>query len=58
MFMNLEVNGFNALNIVLVTFVTSLLLVPIIKKIANHINALDIPNERRFIKSRFQELEA
>ena len=33
MFMNLEVNGFNALNIVLVTFVTSLLLVPIIKKI-------------------------
>lgn len=48
--MNLEVNGFNAINIVLVTFVTSLLLVPIIKKIAIHINALDIPNERKVHK--------
>lgn len=48
--MNLEVNGFNIMNIVLVTFVTSLLLVPIIKKIAIHINALDIPNERKVHK--------
>jgi len=48
--MNLEVNGFNLMNIVLVTFVTSLLLVPIIKKIAIHINALDIPNERKVHK--------
>lgn len=30
--MNLEVNGFNVLNIILVPFVTSLLLVPLIKK--------------------------
>ena len=56
MFMNLEVNGFNALNIVLVTFVTSLLLVPIIKKVANHVNALDIPNERKVHKTPIPRL--
>ena len=54
--MNLEVNGFNALNIVLVTFVTSLLLVPIIKKVANHVNALDIPNERKVHKTPIPRL--
>lgn len=45
--MNLEVNGFNVWNIVLVTFVASLLLVYFIKKVAIHINAMDIPNERK-----------
>ena len=48
--MNLEVNGFNVLNIILVPFVTSLLLVPLIKKVAIHINAIDIPNERKVHK--------
>lgn len=48
--MNLEVNGFNVANIVLVTFVTSMILVYIIKKVAVHINALDIPNERKVHK--------
>lgn len=48
--MKLEVNGFNVWNIVLVTFVTSMILVFIIKKVAIHINALDIPNARKVHK--------
>ena len=48
--MNLEVNGFNIWNIVLVTFVTSLLLTMVVKKIAVHVNAMDIPNERKVHK--------
>ena len=48
--MSMEVNGFNVWNIVLVTFVTSLLLTIIVKKIAIHINAMDIPNERKVHK--------
>ncbi|MBE6154776.1 MAG: undecaprenyl/decaprenyl-phosphate alpha-N-acetylglucosaminyl 1-phosphate transferase [Firmicutes bacterium] len=48
--MNLEVNGFNIANIVLVTFVASMLLVYIIKKVAVQINALDMPNERKVHK--------
>ena len=47
--MNLEVNGFNIWNIVLVTFVTSLLLTMVVK-IAVHVNAMDIPNERKVHK--------
>ncbi|MBO4600949.1 MAG: undecaprenyl/decaprenyl-phosphate alpha-N-acetylglucosaminyl 1-phosphate transferase [Bacilli bacterium] len=43
----LEVNDVNILYILLVTFVTSLLLVPITKKVARHIEALDYPNERK-----------
>ncbi|MCR5787605.1 MAG: undecaprenyl/decaprenyl-phosphate alpha-N-acetylglucosaminyl 1-phosphate transferase, partial [Bacilli bacterium] len=46
----LEVNGFNIFEIVLVTFLSSLILVPISKKIAFHINALDYPNERKIHK--------
>lgn len=42
----LEVNGFNVLYILLVTFLSSIILVPISKKIANHIKALDYPNKR------------
>ena len=42
--MNLEVNGYNIFQIVLVTFVASLFLVLIVKKIAVHIGALDMPN--------------
>lgn len=54
--MNLEVNGFNVWNIVLVTFVASLLLVYIIKKVAIHINAMDIPNERKVHKKPMPRL--
>ena len=45
--MNLVVNNHNVFIIVFVTFLTSLLLVPIVKKIAVHINAMDEPNERK-----------
>lgn len=48
--MNLVVNNHNVFIIVLVTFLTSLLLVPIMKKVAIHINAMDQPNERKIHK--------
>ena len=48
--MNLEVNGFNVYLIVLVTFIASFLLVFLSKKIAIHINAMDIPNGRKIHK--------
>lgn len=48
--MNLEVNNFNIFQIVLVTFVASLFLVVLAKKIATHINALDMPNARKVHK--------
>lgn len=46
-FMDLVVNGHNVFIIVLVTFIASFLLVPVVKKIANHVGAMDIPNERK-----------
>ena len=45
--MNLKVNGFNIFLIVFVTFLLSLILVPIIKKLAIYIGAMDEPNERK-----------
>lgn len=48
--MDLVVNGHNVFVIVIVTFLASLILVPIIKKIAIHINAMDVPNERKIHK--------
>ncbi len=54
--MNLKINGFSVYSIVLVTFITSLLLVFLIKKIAVHINAMDIPNERKIHKKPIPRL--
>ena len=48
--MDLEVNGFSIWNILLITFLTSFILVFIVKKVAVHINAMDIPNERKVHK--------
>jgi len=48
--MDFQVNGHNIFIIVAVTFLTSLVLVPLVKKIAIHVNALDIPNERKVHK--------
>jgi UDP-GlcNAc:undecaprenyl-phosphate GlcNAc-1-phosphate transferase len=48
--MNLQVNGYKVFNILMVTFLTSFFLVFIIKKVAVHINAMDIPNERKVHK--------
>ena len=44
--MNLMVNGHNVFMIVLITFLTSVCLVPLVMKAAKHVNALDIPNQR------------
>lgn len=54
--MKLIVNNHYAIVIVLVTFLTSLILVPIIKKVAKHVNALDIPNERKVHKNPIPRL--
>lgn len=48
--MNLIVNNHNILEIILVTFIMSLILVPIAKKVANHVGALDMPNARKIHK--------
>ena len=45
--MNLVVNGHNVWVILLVTFLTSVVLTPIIKKVAVHVNALDMPDKRK-----------
>jgi len=51
-----EVNGVNIFYILIVTFITSLALVPITKKLAHHINAMDIPNERKIHKKPMPRL--
>ena len=48
--MNLVVNEHNVFIIVIVTFITCLILVPIVKKVAIHINAMDEPNARKIHK--------
>lgn len=48
--MNLIINNHNILEILFVTFFASLVLVPLAKKIANHVGALDLPNERKIHK--------
>lgn len=48
--MNYTINGYNIFIIVLVTFLSSIILVPIMKKMAIHVGALDKPNSRRVNK--------
>lgn len=48
--MSLIVNGHSIILMALASFLVSLILVPICKKIALHVNALDIPNERKVHK--------
>ncbi len=45
--MNLTVNGYSIYLILLVTIISSFLLTFLAKKIAMHVNAIDIPNERK-----------
>ena len=54
--MDLVVNGHNVFVIVLVTFIASFLLVPIIKRLAKHVGAMDIPNERKVHKEPMPRL--
>ena len=53
--MNITVNGINIFYIVLIAFVSSLILVPFVKDIAIHINAIDIPDKRKYICGNFTE---
>jgi len=48
--MNLIINNHNILEIILVTFMVSLVLIPISMKVANHVGAVDLPNERKIHK--------
>ena len=48
--MNYEVNGYNIFVIVIVTFISSLILVPLMRRLALHVNAMDRPNARRINK--------
>ncbi len=54
--MSFEVNGNNIFLIVLTTFIASLILVPIAKKLAIHIGAMDMPNERKVHKKPMPRL--
>lgn len=48
--MSLVVNGHNIILIALASFLVSLILVPICKKVSIHVNAVDYPNERKVHK--------
>lgn len=48
--MRIEISLINILMIILTTFIFSIVLVPICKKIAFHIGAIDYPNKRRLNK--------
>lgn len=54
--MKLVVNNHSVFIIVLVTFLTSISLVPIVKKIAYHVGALDMPNARKIHKKPMPRL--
>ena len=54
--MNILVNEVNMYYIILITFVSSLILVPLIRKVAIHINALDIPDKRKIHKKPMPRL--
>ncbi len=54
--MNILVNDVNIFYIILITFVSSLILVPLIRDIAKHINAMDIPDKRKVHKKPMPRL--
>ncbi len=45
--MNLYINGYNVFLIVLITFLSSVILTPIVKKMAFHVGAIDRPDYKR-----------
>lgn len=49
-FMSLAVNGHDVLLIAVTSFIVSLILVPLCKKVAIHVNAIDYPNGRKVHK--------
>ena len=54
--MNIVVNNFNIIEILLVTYLISFVLVFLTKKIAVHVGALDMPNERKVHKKPMPRL--
>lgn len=54
--MSYMVNGHNVFLILLTTLMSSLILVPIVKKVAHHIGAIDYPNERKVHKKPIPRL--
>lgn len=50
--MDLYVNGHNVFLIVLITFFSSVILTPIVKKIAYHVGALDKPDHKRKVHNK------
>ncbi len=48
--MSLSINNHSLLEILLITFLTSLLLIPLSKRVAEHIGAIDMPNARKVHK--------
>ncbi len=54
--MHISVNGHNVFLIVIVTFIASALMVPIIRKVAFHIGSIDKPNKRRLNKKNMPTL--
>ena len=54
--MNFIVNEHNIIEILLITFIISFILVYVTKKLAHHIGALDIPNERKVHKEPMPRL--
>lgn len=48
--MNFVVNNYNVIEIILIPFIVSFFLVYVAKKLANHVGALDMPNERKIHK--------
>lgn len=54
--MSYIVNGHNVFLILLTTLISSLILVPIVKKVAHHIGAIDYPNERKVHKKPIPRL--
>ena len=54
--MNLIVNGFNVWYIILITFFVSFFSTIIVKRVALHINAMDIPNSRKIHKKPMPRL--
>lgn len=48
--MKLYVNDYNVFLIIIITFLASAILIPIVKKLAIHVGAIDKPNKRRLNK--------
>ena len=49
---NLRVNNYNVFFIILVCFISAVLITPIVKKIAFHINAVDKPDNKRKVHTK------